>query len=128
VAAAHPGDDAGLLDRAAARAPVLSAVSRRRQCLAAAAGGTLGAFAVTLAATYCKRENNMRRTVDYRSALVMAAALGGSAFVHVAPARALARQFRTGIAQLVNRGSASGPYLDRGSWASIRYSGGTGIA
>jgi hypothetical protein len=70
----------------------------------------------------------MRRTVDYRSALVMAAALGGSAFVHAAPARALARQFRTGIEQLVNRRGSAAPYQPQRSWASIRYARGAGLA
>jgi hypothetical protein len=70
----------------------------------------------------------MRRSVDYRSALVMAAALGGSAFVQAAPARALARRFRSGIEQLVNGRNVIEPYRRQRSWASIGYSSGAELA
>jgi hypothetical protein len=65
----------------------------------------------------------MRRTVDYRSALVMAAALGGSAFLQATPGRVLARQFRTGIEQLMGRSGPCGPYHAQSSWARIGYAG-----
>jgi hypothetical protein len=70
----------------------------------------------------------MRRTVDYRSALVRAAALGGSAFVQVVPARALARRLRTGIEQLVHGRDVNETYQRQRSWASIEESSEVGLA
>jgi hypothetical protein len=52
----------------------------------------------------------MRRTVDYRSALVMAATPGGSALAQGAPARTVAEHYWSGVAELGNRRTVVEPH------------------
>ena len=52
----------------------------------------------------------MRRTVDYRSALIMAATLGGSALANGSPARAEPQHYWTGDAQPAYARCIAAPY------------------
>jgi hypothetical protein len=62
----------------------------------------------------------MRSTVDYRSALVMAATLGGSALAQDAPARTVAEHYWSGAAELGNRRTVLEPYQRQRSWVRVK--------
>jgi hypothetical protein len=51
----------------------------------------------------------MRRTVNYRSTLIMAATLGGTALAQTAPARAHPEHYGTGAEERLYRRSVAAP-------------------
>jgi hypothetical protein len=61
----------------------------------------------------------MSRSVDYRSALIMAAALGGSAVAQSAPAREHPQHYLAGAGGAAYRRSVAAPYLAPHSAAPV---------
>jgi hypothetical protein len=62
----------------------------------------------------------MRHTVNYRSTLVMAATLGGSALAPSAPARACAEHYWTGAEQPVYRRAVAESSQQPRTWTAVR--------